>query len=1070
MPQSPSQSLSEALREEEMEIAQDTQDSELKSPQHKNNEANTTPRPSSTERKDPDAWIRALDELLPPNLQVSRQEYPSPTKDIQALTLAILKICNLARGRRQAGVDLLTYMGVQHSRWNAVVWLAEILLKSISLNMSSGTTEKLPSNIAWSGRNEGSTSLDELCQYPIVLDTPSNSSREAMSTWDTVPRDLRYAETMSAQKDATMNQIWFSLGNIIIESANMDEERRSQALTAVYRILGFVHNSGLVPEHVYSYVPVATSAAAVQRPPILHLLSSRMLSTLSDAVWRSHSDEVMERAVSQGAQYKDLGRDPPGGRFRLKVKPLGPEIWLELVLWCCVDGGFSMAGSRILRRLQEDTHDPWFAVSWSQGQSDSQTQLDIDWDRVKLRSGGTVGRIEAYSADRPFVEMPSRTISSEVVMALVEGQLSAISPGVPSRGFSFSKTQPLVKSTLSFLEPHRLEPSYFDYVTIRASQAPGFDVDFNPAELRSWVQTISSLKSMESLLKEQPDLPLMSLNSLNFHSEVVPGLLHQCMEGFLRRGDVRAAIEVFAAIQHSIDLSKLKSINSFLRSNSTTSLSSGNKAYVSARADFVSSHGQLPLYQLAGFLNLLTDTRLPRLGHWLVYSEDVDGPLIPRAAYGALCISPSLVHFAALSKDTGLLNLLNESRRYSGLKPSVNFLRSLCSVNIAFKHFDRAEEILEELRHANGGGYHPSNLAYLAGTMLQLEYEISTSDDSRSQTQLKRAETLADKMISGTLDAKAPDFSLVQRGEFRQQISSLLQIFAATASPALNGFSKRWEATYEPSNGVNLSASVFNIFLNAVVDFKGSYEGQKLWDLFCQDPRDALKDGAGTEPESTSGSADWDVPFEDNRNDQKSGDERTQQLQAHDQAAVLAHGKRQESMGTQTPPPRSDLISFVGSDAHRDSEGSAGSWPLVASDDHGDKSTAESQPLSPVVRPDIRTLRTIVRAHLAEMRNEAFQKPRALDTQPIMQWAWQFYVAFGVPRDAIAQELKYKAVDGDYQELSIQEAKAVYDNARRNMGVHGKDPVSISKQFAAPAAISNDALRIRKYVPRDAQA
>lgn len=853
-----------------------------------------------------------------------------------------------------------------------MVWITEALVQRIAVDGPASAPDWATSNIEWSLSPRSQTPLDVLCKNPINVNTVFRTDRQRLRQWRLNQHDVSHSDKMSGDVYETMTLIWSSLGNIIIESANMSEDLRREALFSVYRIIGNVHNGGLIPGHVYSYSAQNFSEITVQRPPILHLLSSRILSTLSDAVWRSHSDEIIERAVRQGAQYKDIGPDPPGGRFRLKVRPLGPEVWLEFVLWCCVDGNFPMAGSRIIERLLAETQNPWYAISWSQNRQEQGSETVIDWDKVKLRSGGTVGRIEGYSSEPPFVEMPKRTISAEVVLSLAETHLNTVAAGTGKQEFTFAQVEDSLRKTISFLEPHGLPPSYFDYLAVRGIHLTEVTSVLKPEKLMSWFNTISYLKSLESRIPNPEIEQSLHLNSVVSHSELQVGLLQQSLDGFVQAGDVRRAIDAFSELQQIVDASKLRSIGTFYDTSIITEATAKNSHMYNNNLDFVGSHGQLPFYKLAGFLNLMTNSRQLRLGHWLIYSEDIDGPLIPSGAYHYSCLSTALVRFAILSGDRELVRRLERSSPPRRLRPSVNFLRALCDAHIMFTDFGNAEITLYQLVSSAGGGYSPSNLAHLGAAILKLE--VSHQKDASSR--LSAAIELANKILAGKYDERKNSFRLQQVTAFMQQISAILRMFQSIQNTNLNSLAASWKHRFHPRNRIALDTRTFNVLLEAIVDTRGPEEGQRMWALFCEDPR-------YKSPE------EWDLDFDFTTR----------------HAVPYVHNWK-----------------------------SVSSREVSISSDPAEVNTNQYQsPLltrsSPIVRPDLRTLQTIVRAALIPHITSKREDSQISNPRPILRWARQFYEALGSSNEQFEQGLPPEFV-GNGDDGALKENRALPDAPR----------------------------------------
>jgi hypothetical protein len=1025
-------------------------------------------RPSKAELQSPDAWILLLERFLPARSTQSSlipNSYPLRSSNSCGDVLAIL---HGASSKKNAGIDLLTYLGLKLGRWQAALDLVNVLLQNVASKVPSEPRVTHLPGLSW----PRSPSLDELCSAPIHIDMVDNPTKEYTAPWDRHNLDPRYLEITSKSQDHTMTQIWKSLGYIIIDAADLEGEEADAAMRFVYRVIAQIHKLGLVPDNVYTYIPPSYTSS-VMRPPIMHLLSSRLLTTLSDAVWRAHQDDAIAEAVSSGIGYKDLGHDPPGGRFRLKVRPLGPEVWLEFVLWCCVDGGFASAGTKIIEHLRQRTDRPWFAVNWmlpvlNSPTASSAQSATIDWSRVQLRTGGTVGRIEGYSAEQPFAVMEPRTISTEVVLALVGSLTNSLNVGVANRGSSLAKVLSSIKSLMSFLEPHHLPTGYFEHVAVRLHQSGSCDPDRGPDDIQSLAAASRHMRSLEAA--EEPVTAAVSfgLESIATHSEFVNGLFHQSLEAFVNLGDVRRALDVFAEIQQLMDSSKLRSISIFLSTRRQPS-----RGYFSSRAvtvddDFVVSHGQLPLYKLAAFLDLITDSRLVRLGNWLLYSEDIDGPLVPESSYATPCIAPALIRFAAVSQDHELVKKVMAASHDRPLLPSVTLFRALANTHAAFSQYRLVHRVLRRLRKAKAGGFMPENFASLAACFLSLEIRTVGREGSIVQMQVLEARNIMDKLLQGFYNGNAGVYRGSQRTLIQQQLASILRILECIPHTSLSDLARSWRSQVDSGNGFNLYTADFNILLAAIVETKGANIGRMIWDLFCVDPRERFD-------ENRAHLDSYFMPglIEDGENEW----EHDRFLRKKDDMPPAMRGYRHIPVVEVDELPVNEVEdtaneTFASDTGYEEAEEEQAAprsdesirfefelnytttvHPLVritSDSDSTDSSLATPNIINPVVKPNLRTLRFIVRGALNERRTRQALEQDTSEQQEILAWSKQFFRAFGIRGKAIQEEIQ-SFMDEDEQSEdarpSLAEEKRLYDETKRKVGIRERRHVNVSRKF-----------------------
>jgi hypothetical protein len=1025
-------------------------------------------RPPTADLQNPNAWILLLERFLPAQSTQSSVKLKSRFVGSNKSCADILAILHQASWTANSGTDLLAYLGLRQGRWQAALDLTNVLLQNVATNVPTESAKMHLPGLSWPRL----PSLDELCSAPIHIDQTGTTTKEDTATWDQNLLDPRYLETMSKYQDRTMKQIWKSLGYTIIEAADLEGEEADAAMRFVYRVIAQIHKLGLVPDNVYAYVP-SNYTSSVIRPPIMHLLSSRILTTLSDAVWRAHQDSVIAQAVSSGIGYKDLGHDPPGGRFRLKVRPLGPEVWLEFVLWCCVEGGFALAGTKIVKHLRQRMEKPWFAVNWMLPNVYSSTastaqSATVDWSRVQLRTGGTVGRIEGYSAEQPFAVMDPRTISTEVVLALVDSLANSLSVGVAKRGSSLGKVQSSIRSLISFLEPHRLPSGYFDYLAVRLHQSGSCDPDRKPEDVQSLAETFLYMRSLETAEESVTAAISFDLQAIARHSELLNGLFHQSLEAFVNLGDMRRALDVFAEIQQLVDSSKLRSISTFLSTPRQQSQGYFSSRTVTVDEDFVVSHGQLPLYKVAAFLDLVTDSSLVRLGNWLLYSKDVDGPLIPESSYAIHCISPVLVRFAAASQDFELTKRVLQASNDLPLFPSVTFFRALANTNMAFSQYKLVHRVLHRLTKAKAGGFRPENFAGLAAGILSLESRITGREGFYARVQVREAGKVMHNLLEGLYNGNPAVYRDSQRNLIQRQLGSMLRILECIDDTSLSDVAHLWRSQFDTGNEINLSTADFNILLAAIVETKGAIFGRMIWDLFCEDPRQKFDRNR----------VDFGIHFiprfrEDDENEWEHGhflrrkDEMPMAVDGYpllsvveidelplDEVDAEANEARASDIGyEETEDEQAATITDKRISFDSKLDGSNTLHPLVHTTSEfysTHSSLASAGTINPIVTPNLRTLRCIVRGALNERRSRQALDKDTSEQQEILTWSKQFFRAFGISGKAIRQEIHLSSDDDDISEHarpSLAEEKRLYDEARRKLRLREPRPVNVSTNF-----------------------
>ncbi|KIW10554.1 hypothetical protein PV08_11518 [Exophiala spinifera] len=953
-------------------------------------------RVTKAQKKKPEYWIALLDGFLPKDLSLSFRNDARTDFDERKDFENVFKI--LQDAKSFAGLDLLAFMALGQGRHKAVVYLAEILLKPAKSLPGASLEQTLPSNIAWP-----QFSFSKLVKQPIELDAERHVKRQSVS--NALPnQDSNACET---GYERVMPLLWQSLAELVIASIRRPQKEGKLIIQTVLIILAKIHHVDLIPSAVYTYA-VPKAPTNIQHSPILSLLNSRILSTLSDAVWQAQQEDELAKAATGDASRHDLTYDEvlPGGRFRLELRELGPEVWVEFILWCCVEGGYPSAGARIIRALRADTEYPWSAVHWTtSGQNAENPVPSIDWDRVRRRPGGSVGGFEAYSREDPFVQMQPRTISTEVVLALVDCLINSVdSVSLRSTTGIGSK----IWDVLSFLEPHGLAPSYFDYLAVRLLQTENFGLRTGPHGLENWALTVSHLRSLRPVKVRSFQKPSLTYDYILKHTMFQAGFWHQVLQAYIESHRATKAVEVLTRIQQLVDTSKLEAIGEFMsgvvRPQDGFFTSRPSKRHT----EYIDSHGQLPEYKLLLVINLVTSAKLFGLSDWLLHSSDVDGPLIPVEVRGRPSIASGLSRHAIAKDDLFLLRSVVEQSARSDRKPTVNLLRALANAQIHFRAWGDVSFLLQQLKGSETGGYSPSIIANLAASILRLEVESKIQQRDGAVQDHQQAEKLLIDILSGRYNAPSSDFTVLQRKFFRQQVNSLLHVLQAIPDSSLEDVAAQYLAKYPVSNLPQLDRATFNVIFSAIVEVKGALEGRRIWEMFCTpngwvsssdynstdevettdaEGRHDVSDGSTSDLSTTSPTDDWSgAPLA--VSDEVLRDNTVKVVSEGQQNAELS---LPQSLGLEDD--RNDI-------------------PFVSSVDTGAAASGLHLQTSPVVVPDLHTLQILVNAALSEKESDFGQ--RSSETQhteldDLLAWATAVAKSWGMSSKDIETELNIPA-------------------------------------------------------------
>ncbi|OAL32756.1 hypothetical protein AYO22_00230 [Fonsecaea multimorphosa] len=995
--------------------------------------------------RDPVDWVAEVERFLPRHLSQLFDFEPRTNIPPEVNVEDVLR--TLIGARDQGDVDVLRFMALSQRRYKAVVHLAETLLKAVALAANEPFKDELPSNITWphgSFATRGGAPI-ELERTLHVSRRPLGSSRES-------------AESTLSEKsqDMTMELIWSLLADLVLASTNCPSDEGKQIMNTVHQILALVHNLGLVPASIYTYcLPQGTTT--VQQSPILHLLNSRILSTLSDAVWNAYQEEITAGSGKPETSPWNIFREPPPSRLRPRRRELGPEVWLEFILWCCVEAGYAATGARIVRSLQTDVDGHWHAIHWNDDRAPS-----IDRDQ-QTRGRQLQSEYEVYQNEQLPGASPLRFISAEVVLAIVDCLINNI--GVSAADSEVSVTNILndINELISFAGSHSRTPAYFDYVAVRLLQTESmYNVD-KADRLRELAHTISRLRSLCHVEQSHQQSSGLDFDSILDHSEVHAGILHQALQACVEANLVTKAVDIFTEIQKMVDGNKLEAIGEFL------SLSLGpedgffTSRHAKGQSEFLNTYGQLPTYKLPPFLDLVSNAKLFGVGDWLLFSEDVDGALLPSSTWGKPSVTAALIRYASVKNDPLLVkHILNLTKR-SARKLTVNVLRALVVHHINACDWTNAALNLRDLRRAEGGGYSPKIVASLAAKILNLEVDPATTLQADAESDLSQAMLLLCNILDGIYDSPPAGFRIDQKKTFRQQVGYLLRLLENVTDSEIGDAATRFKPRFPVSNEPNLATDTFNVLFAAIVETKGVLEGRDIWYLFCKDPRnyatsslllvnghDPASENYATvkdEGEFFDGKED-DVPNELGGVGKHGEDNFSLRMRAFD----LPISEAIQDAGARTPVALPVSLNLNAAFPHEELDSTDDQFYNTS--DQGNEDTevpiemvdigvVSTQPhLNPIVVPNMRTLQILVRGALSEIqaRKEGRRSHRDLDA--VLKWAEKFYGVFNLAREDIETEFRASESLPKNMRIATRHPRAAFRSSSRE-----KSKVGVGKHF-----------------------
>ncbi|KAL8706050.1 MAG: hypothetical protein Q9201_000872 [Fulgogasparrea decipioides] len=793
-------------------------------------------------------WNSLLEPYLPHHLQ--RQEYqelqeasaksgkPVPIEDLHVWLAEARKV-------KEPKGDLLTYLTLEEDRADAVVWLVEAMLQAHASELQSTPYPSSPRDIVRR-------------QLPLPLEdiTRSTEATERLIVRRQLPASsppdldaLTESPNRSAAHDC-LGEIWRSVGSLILQAADCEptSAKSKSIMACVHRILARLHHVGAVPHSIYNYAPAA-DLSVLQRPPTLYYWSLRIMMVLSDAHWTSTNPHRVSDG-STGLEVHDPN-DPKGaGLPSVDMGPLlpdvEPQIWLDFVLWCCVEGGWITEAAEIVYETwsRRDEKRQYSVVDWSTLRAQNAPKLPwterikaaINRSRMREYAGGASFATDDDLVD--FLKPPERTVSSEVIAAIVDALVNTASSQPKLYGNNHSTIEKHISVCKIMLDRKHLGLGTTSWNSIILRMFESLSSDPNtPATFLEPIISWSPSFLQEPGAANSAYLPSSPAQTyIADPSAVSLGLLHHLLSDFILGGDFRGALRIFRRLQDIVDVNRRISLDNFPGMITQDLQQVGEEAVVGdgEQQGAPGLNLQLPSNVLALFLDMITDVECFDLGSWLLHSDDVDGCIIPPSMYSDPILQPALIRFASASGDESLLEKVTQQLKAP--LPEAT-LRALLHDQIRHGRWDGVNEILELLRDGEGLAWDATDVVAVARAILWRK-KTSLIVASDSSTGLS-PHALLHSLLRGRYNT-AHDPSQPRNPFQTRMLNQLARMLAGVPSE----LGKELTALCDTeSNRIIASCTVptraFNMLLESVVGHLGVVEGKRLCERWCSSSQTA---------------------------------------------------------------------------------------------------------------------------------------------------------------------------------------------------------------------------------------
>lgn len=746
----------------------------------------------------------------------------------------------LWHAKQRCDLDLLVHLGFEMGQWSTVHALLNKLIDTHEI-LAPFIGPKNPAvDLEWS-ITDPKTSLDDI--FGNYLD---KSQLEKIKI-PAPQRDLNLTTRLPAAEnfgERLVGSVLLNLGSLILSAADCSPKESQLAMSCVFRVLARLHHLGLISDKAYQYTPADPSQASF-RPPGLNILSTHIMTVLSDAAWLEHETTLANTAT-------EAGEDPPFLPFNVGFRELGPEIWLELILWCCVEHGLPKHGAFLLGDMCTRTDDQaWKVASWAPlvRSLDTVRQTDISTEDSWRHPDKDSPPRQFNSRKRaPFNGLGRRTISTEVVYSIRDMMHNKSFVSVGSDGLSSSRMIDLVAPLTQLLEPAgstdepRLTNRSTNWNFNRMIESGGINPENDPVAFDKVLRSTQNVVPPWAGEPIPTDKRLNDLTKAQLYDETaaMSGLIQENIRISAYQKEAAIAFDEYAWLQSIIDASKSYHIKAFfenLSQSNTTDASFFDSQQLGSNLD-QSSLPQLQSVVVAGLLDLITACRAFDFGNWLLFNNDIDGPSIAPASYGDQAMAPSILRFAAATGNKELSDNV-----ISSLAPplSANTLKAVVNLHISMESWDRALFTLEYMRDYRARSWGFSNITMLAAKIIRLDASTQRKLKSGPQSMSKEQESLARasdifiRLFQGEFSTSS---SKSERTNDWQQLvvrrlSSYFEALPGPLSTILRG------ANIDPvlprDKIIKLPTHVFHDLLSAVVDVYGSQAGKQLFDEWCLD-------------------------------------------------------------------------------------------------------------------------------------------------------------------------------------------------------------------------------------------
>lgn len=286
--------------------------------------------------------------------------------------------------------NILAYLGLNEGNWAMVSWITRVITEhAFHEEAGSGSImgfapllldhrshlpppesqsiEELANNFIWFKQNIPESRQADNDMSKTSLDVPKNE----IGFSNLVTRSSRHIGQLDSKSVSNKDAIGIilnALGQMIMHASESSSTAESQdIMNHVLDTMAILHHNGIIPEFTYRATPSGLYSAMAP-PPYFDELFNPLLSSILDAEWNLFQDTPEHASYASGAQAKIPGFQFGDHHNPKRILPFSHGIWLELILWICLRGGYLQHGLSLLQQIAstQDTDEvkSWTITSW----------------------------------------------------------------------------------------------------------------------------------------------------------------------------------------------------------------------------------------------------------------------------------------------------------------------------------------------------------------------------------------------------------------------------------------------------------------------------------------------------------------------------------------------------------------------------------------------------------------------------------------------------------------------------------------------------------------------------------